>query len=137
MRIFIDGFNLLHSVVLKKENRSRWWSVHQQLRVIELVSSFSPPPAFKGHSVEFEKLEIVFDASSSRSERAVLPLPFSQRISLHYAPSADDWIVEQIKECAQPAMVVSADRPLTDRARHLGALKIIPWQFSEYCSPGF
>ena len=117
----IDGYNLLHSVILRGKERPHWWSVDNQARVVSLVSLRSGS----------EECWVVFDARRADSSR--LELVTSDRV--HYASSADDWIVVQAeKQSERSVTVVSADRALVDRARRFGAKGMSPWQFAESCT---
>lgn len=57
---------------------------------------------------------------------------------LHFAPSADDWIVKRVRaeqdgpDAARIA-VVSGDRRLTGRAGHYGAAVVSPRLFIRHC----
>jgi uncharacterized coiled-coil protein SlyX len=128
----VDGFNLLHAVILRGRERSHWWQVEQQARVVTLAQSF------RGGEVW-----VVFDARGGErvtgmgTGGAFTPGSSGHPVEVRFAPSADDYIVEL---CAQlrgqrQVVVVSADRALIDRARHHGAARLSPWQFAEQCGP--
>jgi len=128
----VDGFNLLHAVVLRGRERKGWWQVEQQARVVRLAQGF------RGGEVW-----VVFDARGSERITgtgmggAFTPGPHGQRVEVRFAPSADDYIVELCAELQgqRQVIVVSADRALVDRARHRGAARLSPWQFAEHCGP--
>jgi len=115
--LLVDGFNLLHALILKGRDRPEWWSVAHQERVLELVSRY------RGH----EECWVVFDAARADSAR----LEAESQVRLHYAPDADAWILEQIKTLRpRQVVVVTNDRSLQDRAKMLGAQRMSPWQFA-------
>jgi hypothetical protein len=58
------------------------------------------------------------------------------RVRIVFAPSADDWIVESLrrrKDEATVVRVVTADRPLANRARRLGAEIVATDRFLALC----
>ena len=119
--LLIDGYNLLHSVILRGRERPHWWSVDNQARVVSFVSTHSGP----------EECWTVFDAGRADSSR----LEITNEHRVHYASSADDWIVVQAEEQSKRGVtVVSADRALVDRARRFGAKGMSPWVFAESCT---
>lgn len=123
--LLIDGFNLLHSVVLKGRDRANWWKLERQLEVFDLCVRFTGP----------EETFLIFDAARETSER--LPREAHATPDCHphhivYAPSADDWIVAKCQHATnQETRVVTADRALRDRAARHGALGLSPWSFAE------
>ncbi len=119
----VDGFNVLHAVVLRGRDRSQWWSAENQRKVCELALDFSEGEVW-----------VVFDAGRRHSERCEAP----EGLSLHFAPHADDWIVDRARELdgIRPLYVVSSDRPLLDRARQYGAHRLSPWEFRSLCEDG-
>lgn len=128
--ILIDGFNLLHAVVLRGGERKQWWSLENQQRVVELVSRFERP----------DSCWIIFDAArpnSSQLQSASSLVGGSAKAApqVLYAPSADDRIVEiAARHSGEDVVVVSADRALQDRARNHGSARLSPWMFAEQCS---
>ncbi|MEN9582031.1 MAG: YacP-like domain [Pseudomonadota bacterium] len=124
--VLVDGFNVLHAVVLRRQERARWWNALNQERVVRLAESFalaSPggPPA----------VEVVFDAGSATSER----FAGTASVEVRFSPNADDAIVARSRELQGHfhVIVVSADRALLDRARNVGAARLSPWAFEEAC----
>lgn len=117
----IDGYNLLHAVILRGPDRAHFWSAENQRRVVELVARFANGEAL-----------IVFDAS--RPDGADLNTQGAP-VPCEYAPSADDRIVELAAKwrSRRRVVVVSADRQLCDRARNYGAERMSPWQFADDC----
>lgn len=115
----IDGYNVLHAVVLEGRERQLWWSAAAQARVIDLVSRF-----------EGGEVQVVFDARGG--ERAA----GTARVPVRFAASADEEIVRTCAALAgtRPVVVVSADRALCDRSRRHGAERLSPWRFRERCN---
>lgn len=117
----VDGFNLLHTVLLGGEERSRWWTAAGRSRVLEAVADAT-------HERDHARVWVVFDGS-----RPAPPSPDGDAGRLHavFAPSADDWLVRRVREAASPdrVVVVTADRKLANRARHHGASVMTPVDF--------
>ena len=113
----VDGYNLLHAVILKGRDRARWWGAEQQRRVVDFVARFSDGDVC-----------VVFDGSA--------PEPAATPIEVRFAASADDTIVARCAklEGERTVYVVSADRALIDRARQHGAHRLSPWQFAALCT---
>jgi hypothetical protein len=133
--ILIDGFNLLHAVVLQGRERAQWWSKENQLRVLKLVASFQPSTDLGFASSDLPRLCVVFDASDASEHRLTDRPEDACPIALKYAADADDWIVSRAAELhATPPLIVSADRSLLDRARRWGAGRLSPWTFAEMCN---
>jgi len=125
----VDGFNVLHAGVLKGRDRAVWWTAPVQLRLLERVARFEPLEA---------EVWVVFDAASPGSERCV-PGPEQARIRLVFAPSADDWLVREVRRAEAPARlaVVTGDRQVGGRVRHAGARIVSPRAFLARCpAPG-
>jgi predicted RNA-binding protein with PIN domain len=117
----VDGFNLLHTVILGGEERGRWWTATGRSRVLEAVAS-----ATREH--ERTRVWVVFDGS-----RPALAPPEAEagRLQSIFAPSADDWLVARVRSAERPdrVVVVTADRRLAGRARHHGATVLAPRDF--------
>ena len=114
----IDGFNLLHTVLLGGEERGQWWTAASRSRVLEAVAAATQE---RGH----DRVWVVFDGSRPAPEPATGPL---QSV---FAPSADDWLVRRVKSASDPSrvVVITADRKLANRARHHGASVQTPRAF--------
>ena len=125
--LIIDGFNVLHAGVLVGRDRAGWWQEPAQHRLVERVEQFP-------NSSDME-IWIVFDRRSDKEGIAADVGSTDTRIRVYYAPSADDWIVEQVKTLMAQRMVtvVTADRPLRDRVRHVGGELLSPRQFLAEC----
>jgi predicted RNA-binding protein with PIN domain len=115
----VDGFNFLHAAVLEGRDRREWWALSQQARVVALAESFQGGEVW-----------VVFDA------RGTDRVSSTERVQVRFAADADDCIVALCTELRGRRLitVVTADRSLTDRARHRGATRLSPWQFAEQCS---
>jgi predicted RNA-binding protein with PIN domain len=117
----VDGYNVLHAVILRGRDRAHFWSVDNQRRVAELAARF-----------EAGEVWLVFDASSRVPERLE---EGACGVECLYAPSADERIVELAASWKDQRriVVVSADRQLCDRARNHGAERMSPWAFAAAC----
>jgi predicted RNA-binding protein with PIN domain len=119
--VLVDGYNVLHAVLLTDERETiEWWQPMYQQRVLAWAEALCTALGAGGGRVT-----LVFDASR--------PLQVHERlgsdvVSVVYAPVADDWIVEACRQ--ETAIVVSADRALADRARVWGAHVVKPWKVS-------
>jgi len=125
--LIIDGFNVLHAGVLIGRERTGWWQEPAQRRLVERVEQFPNPADLE--------IWIVFDRRPDKEDQAVNVSSADPRIRVYYAPSADDWIVEHAKTLVGQRMitVVTADRPLRDRVRHVGGKLLSPRQFLADC----
>lgn len=130
----IDGFNLLHAAILSGKARRNWWSVDNQRRVVKLAEGFD--------GAQPGSLWVVFDRREGVEPGAQGPdgeCQSTSRVTVHFAPSADDWIVQTVQEREQQSHgmakthVVSADRALQDRACHRGSVRLSPWVFARMC----
>jgi len=140
VRVLVDGFNLLHAVVLHGEDRRGWWSAAHQSRVVELVEGFSGerlrryeaargPEHALDPAVDIE-LVVVFDAARPNSPRC----PPSPSVDVCFAPDADAWIVEQAAGAAgSRVIVVSRDRALQNRLHRHGVERMRPRHFERLC----
>jgi predicted RNA-binding protein with PIN domain len=127
--LIIDGFNVLHAGVLVGRDRAGWWKEAAQRRLVERVEQFSDSA--------YGEIWIVFDRRTDKPEEAVDVASTDARIQVHYAPSADEWIVAQVRTLSQQraVTVVTSDRPLRDRVRHAGGGLCSPLQFLAACKP--
>lgn len=119
----VDGFNVLHVVLLHGESRRAWWQSKGRDRVVELVRAFDPADA---------EVVIVFDGSQPppTDDAATTAGP-----RVIFAAPADDWVLTAVRTAPDPARVavVTADRRLAARARHRGAKIIAPGIFAARC----
>lgn len=119
----VDGFNVLHVVLLHGESREAWWQSRGRERVVELVRAFDAPDA---------EVVVVFDGSqpppSDQAGDATGP-------RVIFAAPADDWLLAAVRSAPDPARVavVTADRRLAARARHRGAQVVAPGIFAQRC----
>ncbi len=92
-------------------------------RLVAFARRFPDPDA---------EIWLIFDGrrAPENPERGSQP-----RLRLHFAPSADDWIVERVRGDGDPSRiaVVSGDRRLTGRSRHHGAAVVSPRLFLAHC----
>lgn len=112
----VDGYNLLHAVILSGRDRTEWWTPRRQEQVVRLVERVAGGEA-----------AVVFDSKDGSAQ-------FSGETSVRveFAPNADDFIVQSVVRWAarRPVVVVTADRALADRAQHRGAATLSPWRFA-------
>ena len=110
----VDGYNVLR-VSLSPRGTENWWCEDRRAALCTLASRLPYPG---------EPITLVFDAKHL-DEPQLRPAAEGElaRISQVYAPSADEWIVTALKQsnAMERTVVVTADRPLADRARHRGA----------------
>ena len=74
------------------------------------------------------------DSQSFQNELAKT-LQLASRVRRFFAPSADDWLVAQVRASPAPdcLAVVTADRAVAGRARHRGAQVVSPRAFLARC----
>ena len=120
-RWLVDGFNVLHVGILRGRERGRWWGGEARSQLLSRVQGFA----------EAGELVVVFDGSDPEGDEK----PPESSAQVVFAPSADDWILSQVKTGADPERVhvVTADRRLADRARHRGAQILSPRAFLALC----
>jgi predicted RNA-binding protein with PIN domain len=125
--LLIDGFNVLHAGVLKGRDRAGWWCVPAQRRLIERVERFA--------DASYPEIWIVFDRRAGRSDGQGGVASGDARIRVIYAPSADDWIAEQVVALSnqRPVTVVTSDRFLRERVHQGGGAILSPRQFLAAC----
>ena len=118
----IDGFNVVQVAMLGGRDRSAWWSAPQRAELLSRAEGFEDRKAW---------LFVVFDG-----ERAAAQGESGGRVQSVFAPSADDWLLDQVRR-AEPGSVVlvTADRRLAGRARHHGARVVSPREFLGRCGP--
>lgn len=133
----VDGFNLLHAVLLGGEERSQWWTAAARERVLAAVeeatragdrdATVTPGGAAASASSQ-SSVWVVFDGNRSASDT---PTSEAGRLQSVFAPSADEWLVRRVKQAREPSrvVVVTADRKLANRARHHGAQVLSPRDF--------
>lgn len=122
LRYLVDGFNVLHAGVLRGNDRQGWWREEMRARLLARVAGFDDEAA---------ELWVVFDGRgplAGAEERSLRP-------RVVFAPSADEWLLAEVRDAADPSdlVVVTADRQLADRARHRGARVVSPRAFLARC----
>jgi hypothetical protein len=119
----IDGFNVLQVGLLGGRDRSDWWSAPRRSQLLSHVAAFEPGEA---------TIWVVFDGARPRPESGR-----EAGAQVVFAPSADDWLVARVRGAEDPSRlaVVTADRRLAARVRHLGARVAAPAEFLARCHP--
>ena len=151
----IDGYNVLRvSLAAGREDREGrdepppWWTADRRDALLELAARLPEPRA---------EVWVVFDGKhltepQTRALARSQGEPLSQKrngpaaVGCVFAASADEWILRTLKAHvathgapdAKPAhaaraFVVTADRPLASRSRHLGAEIVSTGHFVERC----
>ena len=160
--ILVDGFNVLHSVLLKQEREAGWWRRVQRERLLQRVSLWplhadqiwvafdGAQPAWSVWAEPVAKIvvpqltQVTPDAPGAAGpgkESGKAPAssldPAAARPIVHsvYVESADDWIVRRARRAPDPerTIIVSADRQVTGRARSAGCEVWSPWSFMSRC----
>ena len=123
----VDGYNVLHSGLLHREDRAHFWSRPHRDRLRARVE------CFEGRA---DEVWIVFDGGDPGGEGEGRTAG-GARVRTVFAPSADDWLVKTVREARRPDQlaVVTADRQVAGRAQHRGALVVSPRRFLAEC-PG-
>src|SRR5262249_535080 len=118
--LIIDGFNVLHAVVLVGRDRAGWWQPAAQRRLVERVEQLVDLP--------YPISRIVFDRDTRHNDAHENVTSNDSRIRIIYAPSADDWIVTEVERLSpqHTITVVTADRPLRERVRRGGGTILSP-----------
>ena len=121
----VDGFNVLHAVVLGGRDRSGFWRAAERRRLIDRV---------RGLESGASEVWVVFDGPRPVEEAEPDP---DDRVRVVFAPSADDWLLGQVRSAREPGAiaVVTRDRKLAGRSRHRGARVVEPRDFLRRC-PG-
>lgn len=121
----VDGFNVLHVVLLGGRDRSKWWTESKRQVLLGRVAHFEDTEA---------ELWIVFDG---RHDDPVSTGAVGPRCL--FAPSADAWLIERVGAADDPSRlaIVTADRQLAGRARSRGAQVVSPQDFLARCPVEF
>jgi hypothetical protein len=129
--LLVDGFNVLHTVLLAGERDSIWWGRDAREKLLAKVCAW--PDAR-------DEIWVAFDGS--QPAWSVLAIPAARAAGgsgpmVHsvFVESADDWIVRRARRALPPsrAIVVSADRKVAGRARSAGCEVWTPWAFVAGC----
>jgi predicted RNA-binding protein with PIN domain len=119
----VDGFNALHVALLAGRDRSRFWMRDARESLLARVRGFDDPSA---------EVWVVFDGPHPAPEPADVP-PGGLRVA--FARSADEWLLRRLRDAEPGAVaVVTADRPLADKARARGARVVSPHAFLARCA---
>ena len=132
----VDGYNVLCSGMLGGRERSRWWAEEHRHELLARLEGFDDPDA---------EIWVVFDGSSPAGPSALsgtaapdgTAAPEGERIRTVFAPSADDWLVAEVKRQvadARDVAVVTADRKVAGRSRHRGAQVLAPRELLRRCT---
>jgi predicted RNA-binding protein with PIN domain len=118
----VDGFNVVQVGLLGGKDRSRWWSGPRRAQLLAHAAAFEPAEA---------DVWVVFDGGSPRTEPGA-----AGRARVVFTPSADEWLVMRVRSAEDPGriVVVTADRRLAGRVRHLGARVASPAEFLGRCT---
>jgi predicted RNA-binding protein with PIN domain len=118
----VDGFNLLHAVVLGGRDRAEWWKESRRAEVVALAAGLSARGA---------EVWVVFDGPPERCGESLA----SGGVHQVFAPSADAWLLERVRASEEPERlaVVTADRALVSRLERCGARVVSPSSFAERC----
>lgn len=135
--LLVDGFNVLHTVLLAGARDSLWWGRAARDRLLERVALWPESGdaiwvAFDGAQPAWSVLAVeIIGPGPERPARG--PIVHSL-----FVESADDWIVRRARRAEVPerTVVVSADRKVAGRARSAGCLVWSPWTFIAGCGAG-
>lgn len=137
--ILVDGFNVLHAVLLGKE-RAGWWRQALRERLLERVRAWDGGPdeiwvAFDGSRPAESVWAEPVARSSDRNAGSDRHGPIVHQL---FVESADDWIVRRARRAERPdrVLVVSADRKVAGRARSAGCEVLTPRAFMTRCPAG-
>jgi len=131
--ILVDGFNVLHAVLLGKERDQGWWRREPRERLLRRISAWQSGPG---------EIWVAFDGTQPAwavwTEPTAIPrTKRSQSATVHclFVESADDWIVRRARRTKHPerTIVVSGDRKVTGRARSAGCEIWTPWALISRC----
>ena len=116
----VDGFNVLHAGLPNGEDRGEWWRAEAREQLVERAAGFDEAGA---------EVWVVFDG------RRPAPEAEGARPRVHFAPSADTWLLERVRAAEDPdqVVVVTRDRRLADRAKRRGARVVGPTEFLSRC----
>ncbi len=119
----VDGFNVLHAVVLGGRDRRGFWRAAERQRLIDRV---------RGFDAKASEVWVVFDGPRPADEAEPDP---DDRVHVVFAPSADEWLLRRVRGAEEPGAVavVTRDRKLAGRSRHRGARVVEPRDFLRRC----
>jgi hypothetical protein len=116
----VDGFNVVQVALLAGRDREAWWGPERREELLARAARLSASGA---------RVEVVFDGARQGPEA---PGSGPRQV---FAESADAWLVARVRAAQDPGRVavVTADRRLAGRLRHLGARVVEPREFLRRC----
>ncbi len=126
----LDGYNVLHAGILGGRDRSQWWTESRRRELLERAARFD---ARAEVWIVFDGSEDPVDASDRGDSSDPGPETGPRCV---FAPSADDWLVEQVRRADRPERitVVTADRRVAGRVQGRGAQVVSPGAFLARCN---
>ncbi len=128
----LDGFNIIHTVLLGGRDRRGWWRSEHRRALLDRVSRLRPTGARAEPT-----LIVVFDGGQPADPEHA---PAHSRLRVEFAPDADAFILREAKRALARSGgahgsvgVVTADRKLGDRCCHAGAVIVAPREFLAQC----
>jgi predicted RNA-binding protein with PIN domain len=122
----LDGYNVLHAGILGGRDRSQWWTESRRRELLERAARFDARA----------EVWIVFDGREDPADASDGGASSDPRPRCIFAPSADDWLVEQVRRADRPERitVVTADRRVAGRVQGRGAQVVSPGAFLARCN---
>jgi hypothetical protein len=129
--LLVDGFNVLHTVLLAGDRDSIWWGRDAREKLLARICAWPDPR---------DEIWVAFDGSQPAWSVLAVPAGLAAggggpTVHSIFVESADDWIVRRARRAPLPArvLVVSADRKVAGRARSAGCEVWTPWAFVARC----
>lgn len=121
----VDGYNTVCAGLLGGRDRTQWWSRQRRAELLQRLAGF------EGLAAPSSEIWVVFDGASPAQDDET----GSRRIRSVFFPSADEWLVREVRDRANDGgvAVVTDDRRLANRARDRGALILTPQEFLRCC----
>lgn len=121
----VDGYNTVCAGLLGGRDRTQWWSRQRRAELMQRLAGF------EGLAAPSCEIWVVFDGASPAPDDET----GSRRIRSVFVPSADEWLVREVRDRANDGgvAVVTDDRRLANRARDRGALILTPQEFLRCC----